>query len=127
MTPLFLLAPLLVLLHIVETVSFGFEEAFQDYSRRIASVQQRFRTPHAFFAVLIGGFVIVWMLTVYLASLGGVWRPVVTILFGLLLLLEIEHTVRAVAKRGYYSGTVTGCLMVLLGMILIVQSLTGLR
>jgi hypothetical protein len=124
---LFLLAPLLVLLHIVESVSFGFEEAFRDYTRRIASVQQRFRTPHAFFAVLIGGFVIAWMVTVYLASLGGIWGRIVTLFFGLLLLVEIEHAVRAVAKRGYYSGTVTGTLMVVLGVVLIIQSVQALR
>ena len=47
------------------------------------------------------------------ASAGSVWDA---ILFGLLLLAEIEHAVRAVAKRGYYSGTVTGSLMVLLGI-----------
>jgi len=125
LTALFLLAPLLVLLHIVESVLFGFEEAFRDYTRRIAAAQRRFRNPHAFFAVLIGAFVIVWMVTVYLAALGGIWRPAVTLFFGVVLLAEIEHAVRAAAKRGYYSGTVTGSLMVLLGMILIIQSLTG--
>jgi hypothetical protein len=127
MTALFLVAPALVVMHIAETVQFGFEEAFQDYTRRIALVQRSFRNPHAFFAVLIGAFVAVWMVTVYLASLGGVWAPVVTIFFGLLLLAEVEHAVRAIAKRGYYSGTVTGILMVLLGIGLIVRAVSALR
>ena len=127
MPTLVLLAPILVALHIVEAVSFGFGEAFQDYTRRIAALQRRFRNPHACFAVLIGGFVIAWMVTVYLASLGGVWWSVVTVLFGLLLLAESEHAVRAVAKRGYYSGTVTGSLLVLLGIVLIVQAASGPR
>lgn len=125
MPTLFLVAPVLVVLHIVETVSFGFEEAFQDYTRRIAAVQRRFRNPHALIAVLIGVFVCAWMLTVYLAALGGVWIPGVTIFFGLLLIAEIEHAMRAAAKRGYYSGTVTGSLMVVLGIVLIVQSVQG--
>lgn len=123
MTPLFVLAPLLVALHVAETVSFGFEEAFQDYTHRIAALQRRFRNPHALFAVVIGGFVIAWMVTVYVAALDGVGRSVVTALFGLLLLAEIEHAIRAVAKQGYYSGVVTGSLMVFLGMLLIVRSL----
>lgn len=127
MTTLFLLAPLLVLFHIVETISFGYEEAFQDYTRRIAWVQRRFRNPHTFFAILLGAFVIAWMVTVYLASLGGRWWPLVTILFGLLLIAEIEHAVRAAAKRGYYSGTVTGTFMVLLGGALIIQSANRLQ
>ena len=127
MTPLFLLAPLLVALHIAETVSFGFEEAFQDYTSRLAAFQRRFRNPHAFFAVLIGVFVLAWMVTVYMAALGGVWRLVVTGFFGLLLLVESEHAIRALAKRGYYSGTVTGTLLVLLGIVLIAQAADALR
>jgi hypothetical protein len=127
MPPLFLVAPLLVALHVAETTAFSFKEAFEDYTRRVAALQRRFPNPHAFFAVLIGVFVIAWMATVYLASLGGVWSSVVTVLFGLLLLVEIEHAIRALAKRGYYSGMVTGTLMVVLGIALIVQTASAQR
>jgi 4-hydroxybenzoate polyprenyltransferase len=105
---------------------FGFEEAFQDYTTRIESLQLRFSKPHTFFAFLIGVFVTTWMVTVYLASLGGIWWSIVTVIFGLLLLAEIEHAVRAARKRGYYGGTVTGVLMVLLGLVLIIQPLKRL-
>jgi hypothetical protein len=124
---LFLLAPILFLLHIAESVLFGFEEAFQDYTRRLASVQRRFANRHTLFAVLIGVVVITWMVTVYLASLGGVWWHFVTLAFGILLLAELEHPIRAAAVRRYYCGLFTGTLLGVLGLALIIQSLNGLR
>jgi hypothetical protein len=114
-------------LNVGESVLFGFDEAFQDDTRRIASVQQRFSDPRVLLAVVIGALVIAWMVTVYLASVGGVWSHVVTLFFGVLLLAEVEHPIRAVARRRCHCGLFTGTAPVLLGIALVLMSLDLLR
>lgn len=126
MTYLFGAATAAFALHIVEQRMFGFSEALGTVQNAYAVYASWFRTPEgAAVAAMVGaGFLV--LLFMFLMFLGGKWRVIPPIFFGLLFLSEIHHFLGAVKAERYYPGAVTGLILTGLGITIVKESVTYL-
>lgn len=125
MRKLVLFGVILLPLHILEQLFFGFERAFADVGAAIAPLGRLFDDPDKGVLAALAIGLIPLATAIYFALGNSKEQRIACAIFGVLLLPEAHHIIRAFFVGGYYPGMVTGALMCLTGVLLLKIVLTA--
>ena len=124
---LFIIAPILGVLHMLEQWFFGLSQAFGDVKMLFNNLTTFFETIDKAIVFLVTVFVFLWLMTTYLLLRGGKWQPIVVIFFSIIFISEIHHPLRAFLTMSYYPGSITGLIFFFLGIMLLKESIKIIR
>jgi hypothetical protein len=115
---LFLLAIVVLQLHMVEQLLFGLDELYE-LQAMVGSVTPLFSDADRAAVVLVFAVVTVVLLLCYGFMTGGVPRLIAASFFGVEFMFESHHIVKTIARGAYFPGAVTAIAFVILGALIL--------
>jgi hypothetical protein len=115
---LFLLAIVVLQLHMVEQLAFGLDELYE-LQAMVGTVVALFSDADRAAVVLVFGVVTVVLLLCYGFTTGGVPRLIAASFFGLEFMVESHHIVKTIVRGAYFPGAVTAIAFVVLGALIL--------
>ena len=115
---LFLLASVMVPLHIVEQLLFGIDELYE-LQTMLSTAVNRFDDPDRATVVLVGLVVTMVLFFGYGFMAGGVPRLIAVAFFGLEFRVESHHIVKTIARGAYLPGAVTAAALAGIGALIL--------
>jgi hypothetical protein len=118
---LFLLAIVVLQLHMVEQLLFGLDELYE-LQAMVGSVTPLFSDADRAAVVLVFTVVTIVLLLCYGFMTGGVPRLIAASFFGVEFMFESHHIVKTIVRGAYFPGAVTAIAFVTLGALILVTA-----
>ena len=118
---LFLLAIVVLQLHMVEQLLFGLDELYE-LQAMVGTAMALFSDADRAAVVLVFAVVTVVLLLSYGFMTGGVARLIAASFFGIEFMFESHHIVKTIVRGAYFPGAVTALAFVALGALILVTA-----